>query len=100
MNRTLARLTLFCLIGPLALLGGCAGTPTPVQIEGNGFCHPAQDLPAHKAVAPVPETATAMDDLYALLASERKQHAADDRDYNSLYSTCVGGSHDPSFGEE
>ena len=74
-------------------LSACAATPA-VQVQGNGFCHPAQDLPAHKAVTPVPEVPTAMDDLYGLLAAERKSHAADDRDYNSLYTACVGASHD------
>jgi hypothetical protein len=76
-------------------LSGCAADPA-VQVQGNGYCHPAQDLPAHKVVAPVPETATAMDDLYALLAAERKTHAADDRDYNSLFAACVGASNDTS----
>ena len=74
-----------------ALLAGCASAPVS-QVQGNGYCHPAQDLPSHKAVQPAPEADTPMDDLYALLAAERQAHAADDRDYNSLYSTCVGGS--------
>lgn len=71
-------------------LSGCATAPV-VQTQGNGFCHPAQDLPTHKAVSPVPEADTKMDDLFALLATERKQHAQDDRDYNSLYRQCVAG---------
>jgi hypothetical protein len=70
-------------------LSACAA-PAPVQIEGNGYCHPSQDLPAHKAVKLLPELDTRMDDLFGFLAAERKDHAADDRDYNSLYAQCVG----------
>lgn len=80
------------LVAALAVsLAACSTAPVS-QVQGNGYCRPAQDLPAHKAVQPVPEADTAMDDLYALLAAERQAHAVDDRDYNSLYSTCVGGS--------
>ena len=82
------RVALFSFVLVL-MLTGCASTP-PVAISGNGNCHPAADLPAHKVMKKVPEQATLLEDLWGLFASERKDHAADIRDYNSLYDTCVG----------
>ncbi len=81
------------ILATAVALAGCASAPVS-QVQGNGYCHPAQDLPAHKAVALLPEKQVGMDDLFGYLAAERKQHAADDRDYNSLYSICVGSSND------
>lgn len=78
---------------PLVLalfLSACAGVPETVPISGNGQCHPSQALPSHKAVAPVNEGLTW--DILALfhaLVDERKTHADDDRDYNTLYGECV-----------
>lgn len=78
-------------LGLLFCLAGCAtAPPDTIVVSGNGHCKPAQDLPSHKKVLPVPEVDTAAEDVWVLLATERKQHAADDRDYNSLYDTCVG----------
>lgn len=75
------------------LLAGCATTPPPaVQITGNGFCHPSTDLPAHKSVAPVAEQDMTVDQVVEAWIAERKQHATDDRDYNSLFSECVSPS--------
>lgn len=79
----------FCAV----LLAGCAHTTT-VPISGNGTCHPSQDLPSHKTIKKVPETDTQLEDLWALMAQERKAHGDDVRDYNSLYSTCVKGTDD------
>ena len=75
-----------------ALLYGCAGSvpPPPVIVSGNGHCHPSQDLTAPKTMSKVPEQDTAAEDLWGLFLQERKAHAADQRDYNSLYSQCVG----------
>ncbi len=78
------------ILATAIVLAGCASAPPVSQIQGNGYCHPSQDLPAHKAVKKLPETVTGMDELFGLFAAERKDHAADDRDYNSLYSQCVG----------
>lgn len=72
------------LVG-LLLLGGCAST-APVS---SGSCHPSTDLPATKAIKKVPEKNTTFEELYSLLALERHDHAADVRDYNSLYEQCV-----------
>lgn len=74
------------------LCAGCATAPVPVVVSGNGKCHPAQDLPAHKTIKPVPEVDTFMEDLYGLFALERSDHAKDISDYNSLWATCVGGA--------
>lgn len=74
----------------LLAIGGCADVPTVVPVHENGFCHPSQDLPAHKTMKKVPEQTTLLEDLYGLLALERKDHAGDIRDYNSLYEQCVG----------
>lgn len=79
----------FCFV-LLFVLTGCAST-LPVAVSGNGSCHPAADLPVKKVMKRVPETTTLMEDLWALLAAERKAHADDIRDYNSLYTTCVKG---------
>lgn len=72
-------------------VASCASTPT-VLTGGNGTCHPSQDLVAHKTMKKVPEAETSLEDLWGLLASERKDHAQDDRDYNSLYDQCVDKS--------
>ncbi|MBI1313676.1 hypothetical protein GC176_20480 [bacterium] len=74
-------------------LAGCATTPPPVPVvvTGNGHCQPAADLPAHKTMKKVPEVETFMENLYAMFLGERKDHAKDIADYNSLYDTCVGG---------
>ena len=76
-------------------VAGCASTPAvpaAVVVEGNGKCHPASDLPAHKTMKKVPEADTTLDALFALLLGERKDHAKDVQDYNSLYDTCVNGN--------
>lgn len=77
----------FILIG-LLLLAGCS-TPTPVVISGNGQCHPSQDLPSHKDMKKVPEANISLEDFFGLFANERKDHASDIRDYNSLFDQCV-----------
>ena len=79
---------IFCAV----LLAGCAHTTT-VPISGNGTCLPSQDLPATKTIKKVPEADTQLEDLWALLAQERKDHATDIRDYNSLFNQCVGDKH-------
>lgn len=83
---------------PLALavlsLCGCATVPPPappIVVAGNGHCHPASDLPAHKTLQALPEVETFMDDLFGLFLKDRKAHADDIADYNSLYETCVNG---------
>jgi hypothetical protein len=79
------RLAILC--AALAL-SACA-TTAPAVVTGNGGCHPSQDLPAHKVMKKVPEVVTPLEDLWALLGLERKDHAGDIRDYNSLYDQCV-----------
>lgn len=74
----------------VVLLAGCASTPPPTIVAGNGSCHPSVDLPAHKTMKKVPVSDTFMEDLFGLLLSERHEHYADIQDYNSLYETCVG----------
>lgn len=71
------------------LLTGCAATGPSSTIGGNGSCHPSQDLPAKKTMQKVPEADTQLEDFWALFAKERKDHAVDIKDYNSLYSQCV-----------
>lgn len=79
------------------VLTGCAAPQVSIPgATGNGLCHPSQDLPAHKTIKKVPEQNTLLEDLYALFASERKDHATDVRDYNSLYSQCVDGVKPPA----
>lgn len=77
MNRALA--LVLC-----AMLGGCA--TAPVIVRG---CLPPSDLPAKKVMQPLPEVDTSLPDFFALFAEERARHAADQRDYNSLYEQCV-----------
>lgn len=74
-----------------ALVSGCALSPpsSTVVVAGNGACHPSQDLPTKKTMKKVPEVVTPLQDLFNLFASERKDHATDVRDYNSLYEQCV-----------
>lgn len=80
------------LLAALAL-AACGGVPETVQVSGNGSCHPSQTLPAHKAVAPLNEgLAYDLLTVFNALVDERKTHAADDRDYNTLYGECVGVS--------
>ena len=83
----------FLLASLVAGVVGCASAPPPVvtQVQGNGFCHPSVDLPAEKHMTKVPATDTFMEDVFGLLLDERKAHADDQRDYNSLYQTCVMG---------
>lgn len=82
------KLSILGLIMALAL-AGCATSP-PQLVSGNGSCHPSVDLPAHKTMKKVPEQDVLLEDLWALLLGERKDHAKDIDDYNSLYSECVG----------
>lgn len=72
------------------VLSGCASVP--LVVSGNGSCHPSADLPSHKALKKVPEETTLLEDLWGLLLNERKDHARDVRDYNSLYDQCVDQS--------
>ena len=69
------------------VLAACASTPA--LITGNGTCQPSQDLPAEKVIQKLPEQATLFEEFYHLFARERKDHAKDVEDYNSLYSQCV-----------
>lgn len=75
-------------------LSGCGTTAVVVPVEGNHHCHPSSDLPAHKSLKPVPEIDQQLGDFFSLFSDERRQHAADDRDYNSLHDQCV----DPAWG--
>lgn len=68
------------------LLGGCQTLTSFLPPQP---CKPAVDLPAEKHLAKVPEVDTANDAFYTLFLYERKEHAVDDQDYNSLYSQCV-----------
>lgn len=78
-----------------AVLGGCASTPDPlpaaVLVEGNGNCRPPSDLPPKKTMKKVPAVEATIQKLYDLLLGERKDHAKDVQDYNSLYEICVNG---------
>jgi hypothetical protein len=88
-QRQWAVIAVLVLIVTVLLLAGCADNPDPLVVSGNGKCHPSADLPAHKELSKVPVADTAIDTLFDLLGMERKDHAADDRDYNSLYDQCV-----------
>jgi hypothetical protein len=68
------------------LLGGCQ---TVTSFLPPQRCKPAVDLPAEKHLAKVPEVETGNQAFYDLLLQERRVHAQDDQDYNSLYSQCV-----------
>lgn len=71
-------------------LSGCGAVPQTLLVSGNGTCHPAQTLPAHKAVAPLNEGLIYdLLGVFNALVDERKSHAADDRDYNTLWNECV-----------
>lgn len=71
-------------------LSACAEAPLTVPVSGNGQCHPSQALPSHKAVAPVDESQDwSLLTMFHALVDERKNHADDDRDYNTLYGECV-----------
>lgn len=84
-------------IGIALLLTACVNAPPPpIVVSGNGKCHPSADLPAHKELKKVPVIDTAIDTLFDLLGMERKDHAADDRDYNSLYDQCVDKGDPPA----
>lgn len=80
------RLAFPALLALALSVGGCA---TPAITT---HCTPSSDLPARKEMKKVPETATGIEHLYDLLVDERRDHAADIRDYNSLYSQCVSPS--------
>lgn len=71
-------------------IAGCAAPPAQI-VGGNGSCHPSQDLPTKKTMQKVPEADTQLEDFWALFAKERKDHAVDQRDYNSLFQQCVLG---------
>jgi hypothetical protein len=72
------------------VLAGCASTPpSTIVVSGNGKCHPAQALPAHKAVKQIEPADTEIGPLYDKLVDERKEHGIDVRDYNQLYDECV-----------
>jgi len=78
------------LVAAFLILAACSTThDMPTIVSGNGQCHPSQDLPAKKTMNKVPEQDTAAEDLWGLFLQERKDHAADQRDYNSLYDQCV-----------
>jgi hypothetical protein len=53
-------------------------------------CKPAADLPPVKTITPFPEREVPNEEFYVLALQERKDHAKDVQDYNSLYKTCVG----------
>lgn len=83
--RTLA----LCCLVVTVFLSGCESVPVTALVSGNGSCHPSQDLPATKELKKIPEQDTLFEDFYGLMALERERHAADVRDYNSLYRQCV-----------
>lgn len=85
---------LFAVCVLAVVLTGCA-TPA-VPTSGNHQCHPSADLPAHKTMKKLPETDQQFADLFSLFAEERRQHAQDDRDYNSLHDQCV----DPTWSHQ
>lgn len=71
------------LVGVASLLiSGC--TTTVIMA-----CTPSSDLPAVKVMKKTPEAVTSIEGLFGVLVDERKDHAADVRDYNSLYAQCV-----------
>lgn len=81
---------LACSLVLVLFLAACGGPAETALLSGNGTCHPSQALPSHKAVAPVDESQP-WDILrvFRALVDERKSHADDDRDYNTLYRECV-----------
>lgn len=70
----------------LLLLTGCQTITSFLPPQP---CKPAADLPAEKHLARVPEVETSNQAFFDLLLQERKTHAQDDQDYNSLYAQCV-----------
>lgn len=78
-------------LATLLALGGCQTLTSFLPPQP---CIVSADLPTEKHVAALPEVETGNQTLFGQFLAERKVHAQDDQDYNSLYKTCVMGGND------
>lgn len=78
-------------LATLLALGGCQTITSFLPPQP---CIVSPDLPAVKHVDLLPVVETGNQTLYSQFLAERKVHAKDDDDYNSLYKTCVQGGND------
>jgi hypothetical protein len=89
MTKVQDAMVIFALIALVFLL--VTGCQTLTSFLPPQPCQVSPDLPVEKHLVALPEVETGNQTLFGQFLTERKVHAQDDQDYNSLYKTCVLG---------